>query len=85
MLYGNAQMNNNERSANARMNAVQSPASISECEERRGTRALLLRACSLLGLVFVLSLAALFLSHGSPQDAQLPTQAARSVIGPGTR
>jgi hypothetical protein len=76
-------MNDNERWANTKMSAVQSPASFSQCEERRSTRALLLRACSLLGLAFVIGLAALFLSHG--WDAQVSTQTARSGINQGTR
>jgi hypothetical protein len=57
-------MNDNERQANTKMSAVHSPARISESEERRGTRGLLLRACSLLSLAFVVALAALFLSRG---------------------
>jgi len=80
-------MNDDERRANTKMSAVHSPASISGAEERRGTRALLLRACSLLSLALVVGLAALFLSRGWSQDMQQNTQleAARSTMTQGTR
>jgi hypothetical protein len=58
-------MNDDGRWANAKMSAVQSPHSISQREEQRGTRALLLRACSLLGLALVIGFAVLFLSRAS--------------------
>jgi len=76
-------MNDNGRWTNAKMSAVQSPPGISQCEEQRGTRTLLLRACSLLGLAFVIGFAVLSLSRVSPQDTQLPTQAGRSAISQG--
>jgi hypothetical protein len=82
---GTTLMDDNESWANTRMSAVQSPASISQREQRRGTRALLLQACSLLGLAFVVGMAALFLSQGPPQDPQLSAQEARPAIGQGTR
>jgi len=82
---GTIQMDDDESWANTRMSAVQSPASISQREQRRGTRALLLQACSLLGLAFVVGMAALFLGQGSQQDAQLSAQAARPAIGQGSR
>jgi hypothetical protein len=82
---GISSMTDNDRWANTKMRAVQSPASISQDEERRDTRAQLFRACSLLALALVIGAAALFLSHGGPQDAQLSPQAARSMIGPGAR
>ena len=82
-------MNDNERSANTRLSAVHSPASVSATEERRDTRALLLRACSLLTLAFVVGLAVLFLTGGSPQHIQLQqdtqVQAARSTMIQGAR
>jgi hypothetical protein len=78
-------MHDNGRWANAKMNAVQSPPGISQCEEQRGTRTLLLRACSLLGLALVISLAVLFLDGVSPQDSQLSTQAMRSAMSRGTQ
>ena len=83
--HGNISMADNDSWANTKMRAVQSPASISQDEERRDTRAQLFRACSLLALALVIGAAALFLSHGGPQDAQLSPQAARSMIGPGAR
>ena len=43
----------------------------------------MLRACSLLGLAFVIGFAVLSLSRVSPQDTQLPTQAGRSAISQG--
>ena len=76
-------MNDNGRWADAKMGAVQSPPGISKSEEQRGTRAQLLRACSLLGLAFVIGFAVLFLSRGSPQDAQPSMQAVRSPISQG--
>jgi hypothetical protein len=82
---GTIQMNDKKSWANTRMSAVQSPASISQREQRRGSRALLLQACSLLGLAFVVGMAALFLGQGSPQDPQLSAQAARPAIGQGIR
>ena len=83
MLHGSVQMNDDGRWANAKMSAVQSPPGISQREEQRGTRALLLRACSLLGLAFIIGLAVLFLSRGSPPDTS--AQAARSAISQGSR
>jgi hypothetical protein len=83
--HGNISMTDNDSWANHKMRAVQSPASISQEEERRDTRAQLFRACSLLALALVIGAAALFLSHGGSQDSQLSTQAARSTISPGTR
>ena len=82
--HGNISMTDNDSRANTKMRAVQSPANISQKEERRDTRAQLFRACSLLALALVIG-AALFLSHGGPQDGQLSPQAARSLIGPGAR
>ena len=76
-------MNDDGRRANAKMSAVQSPPGISQREEQRGTRALLLRACSLLGLALIIGFAVLFLSRGSPQDTS--AQASRSAISQGSR
>jgi len=76
-------MDDNGHWANAKMSAVQSPPGISQRQEQRGSRALLLRACSLLGLVLVIGLAVLFLNGVSPQDNQLATQAMRSPISRG--
>jgi hypothetical protein len=81
---GNAQMSDDSWT-NTRMNTVQSPASITQNDERRGSRTQLLRACSLLGLALVVALAALFLSHLGPQNAQPSTQAARPLIDQSTR
>jgi len=78
-------MDDNGHWANAKMSAVQSPPGISQREEQRGTRALLLRACSLLGLVLVIGLAVLFLNGVSPQDNQLSPQATRSPISRGAQ
>jgi hypothetical protein len=83
--HGNIAMTDNDRKANTKMRAVQSPAGISQDEGRRDTRAQLFRACSLLALALVIGAAALFLSHGGAQDTQLSSQAARSTIDPGAR
>src|SRR5215467_8497722 len=83
--HGNISMTDNDRWENTKMRAVQSPASIPQDEGRRDTRAQLFRACSLLALALVIGAAALFLSHGGPQDTQLSPQAAGSTIGPGAR
>jgi len=81
---GTARMDDDQSWANTRMSAVQSPASISQREQRRDTRAQLLRVCSLLGLALVIALAALFLTE-APQDSRLSTQARPSTIGLGPR
>jgi len=78
-------MDDNRHWANAKMSAVQSPPGISQRQEQRGSRALLLRACSLLGLVLVIGLAVLFLNGVSPQDNQLSSQVMRSPISRGAQ